>query len=180
MKNSRQRIKRNQSPAQGFDYEIVGAGSAGCVVTRRLIENTDATVLVLEAGGSAEGIASISNPALWTDNFGSQYDWDYAYEPNPFIDNRVIKQARGKLLGGSGSINATNWLRGHRTDYDDWAAAGNTGWDYESVLPFFKKSENWEDGDSQFRGAGGPIHVERAKDVSLVSNALIDACTSFG
>jgi choline dehydrogenase len=167
-------------PLDGFDYVIVGAGSSGCVVARRLIENTNATVLVLEAGLSPEGVKSISEPGLWTENLGSQYDWDYAYAPNPFIDNRVIKQARGKGLGGSGSINATLWARGHRLDYDGWAAAGNEGWDYDSVLPLFKQSEDWEDGQSEFRGAGGPIHVERAKDVSLVSAALIDACTSLG
>src|SRR5882672_9320852 len=113
MKNSRQRIKRNQSPAQGFDYVIVGAGSAGCVVARRLIEDTDATVLVLEAGLSPEGVKSISEPDLWPDNFGSQYDWDYVYAPNPSTDNRTIRQARGKVLGGSSSINALAWARGN-------------------------------------------------------------------
>ncbi len=135
---------------------------------------------MLEAGGYPDGAASISDPNRWAENFGSQYDWAYAYAANPHIDNRVIGVPRGKVLGGSGSINATMWTRGSRADYDGWAKAGNEGWDYNSVLPLFKQSENWEDGESRFRGAGGPMHIERAKDPSLVPNALIDACQSYG
>jgi choline dehydrogenase len=163
-----------------FDYVIVGAGSGGCVVARRLLDNTDATVLLLEAGGAADGSAIITDPERWTENFGSQYAWTYAYEPNPSVDGRIIKLARGKVLGGSGSINAMAWARGNRADYDGWAIAGNAGWDYESILPLFKQSEDWEDGESHFRGAGGPMHIERANAPSLVSNALMDACTSYG
>lgn len=162
-----------------FDYVIVGAGSGGCAVARRLLDNTDATILLLEAGGDPDGAASVSDPDRWTENFGSQYAWAYDCAPNPHIDGRVINLARGKALGGSGSINATAWVRGNRADYDGWAAAGNEGWGYDSVLPLFKQSENWEDGASRFRGAGGPMHIERAKP-SLLSNALIDACRSYG
>jgi choline dehydrogenase len=180
MQSTKPRKGSRGAPDGQFDYVIVGGGSGGCVVARRLLDNTDASVLLLEAGGYADGVAIISDPNRWTENFGSQYAWAYAYGPNQHIDDRVINLARGKVLGGSGSINATAWVRGHRADYDGWAAMGNAGWDYDSVLPLFKQSENWEDGESRFRGAGGPMHIERAKRHSLVSNALIDACRSYG
>jgi choline dehydrogenase len=165
---------------RSYDYVIVGAGSAGCVVARRLLDGTDATVLLLEAGGSDEGVKSISNPPQWVENIGSPYDWAYCYEPSPHVDHRSIPLSLGKVLGGSGSINGMVWARGHRADYDGWAAAGNAGWDFDSVLPLFKKSEDWEDGASEFRGAGGPIRVERARDLQPVAAALIDAGRSYG
>ena len=148
---------------RSYDYVIVGAGSAGCVVTRRLLDATSATVLLLEAGGSAEGVNSISNPPQWGENIGSQNDWAYRYEPSPHVLHRSIPLSLGKVVGGSGSINGMIWARGHRADYDSWAAAGNPGWDFDSVLPLFKKSEDWEDGANDFRGSGGPIHVERCQ-----------------
>jgi choline dehydrogenase len=166
--------------ASHFDYVIVGAGSAGCVVARRLVESTEATVLVLEAGGPDEGAASIANPPHWIENFGSRFDWAYVCAPNPHLENRSIPMTRGKVFGGSGSNNAMIWARGNRADYDGWAEASNIGWDFESVLPLFKKSEDWEDGTNAFRGAGGPIRVERARDLDPVSTALIDAGRSFG
>jgi choline dehydrogenase len=165
---------------RSYDYVIVGAGSAGCVVARRLLDSTDATVLLVEAGGSDEGIKSISNPPQWVENIGSPYDWAYRYEPSPHVDHRSIPLALGKVLGGSGSINAMAWARGNRADYDGWAEAGNAGWDFGSVLPLFKRSEDWEDGASEFRGAGGPIRVERAKNLHPVAAALIDAGRSYG
>jgi choline dehydrogenase len=170
---------RGKALARNYDYVIVGAGSAGCVVARRLLDGTDATVLLLEAGGPGEG-PSLSNPPQWAENIGSAYDWAYRYAPSPHVENRSIPLALGKLLGGSGSINAMVWTRGHRADYDGWAVAGNAGWDFHSVLPLFKKSEDWEDGASEFRGAGGPIRVERARDLPPVVAASIDAGRSYG
>jgi choline dehydrogenase len=114
------------------------------------------------------------------ENLGSPYDWAYRYEPSPHVAGRSIPLPLGKVLGGSGSVNGMVWVRGHRADYDGWAAAGNAGWDFESVLPLFKKSEDWEDGASEFRGAGGPIHVERARDLHPVAAAFIDAGRSSG
>lgn len=172
--------ERGDELARSYDYVIVGAGSAGCVVARRLIDGTDATVLLLEAGGSDEGVKSISNPPQWVENIGSQYDWNYSYEPSPYVDHRSIHLALGKVLGGGGSINALAWARGNRADFDSWAAAGNAGWDFNSVLPLFKKSEDWEDGPSAFRGAGGPVRIERAKNLHPVAAALIDAGKSYG
>src|SRR5262245_28195095 len=116
--------ERSKALARSYDYVIVGAGSAGCVVARRLVDGTDATALLLEAGGSGEG-SRLSNPPQWVENIGSRYDWAYRYEPSPHVAGRSIPLALGKVLGGSGSINAMVWTRGHRADYDGWAAAGN-------------------------------------------------------
>ena len=181
MRNNPHRdVERGKILARSYDYVIVGAGSAGCVVARRLLDGTDATVLLLEAGGPVEDIKSLSNPPQWIENIGSRYDWSYRYEPSPLVDHRSLPLPLGKVLGGSGSINAMVWTRGHRADYDGWAEAGNAGWDFNSVLPLFQKAEDWEDGASEFRGAGGPIHVERARDLDPVSAAFIDAGQSYG
>src|SRR5499433_3429888 len=166
--------------AKSYDYVIVGAGSAGCVVARRLLDGTDATVLLLEAGGPGDGVASLLNPPQWVENLGSPYDWAYRYEASPHVAHRAIPLSPGKVLGGSGRINAMVWARGHRADYEGWAEAGNTGWDFHSVLPRFKQAEDWEDGESDFRGAGGPIRVERAKKLPAVTAAFIDAGRSSG
>jgi choline dehydrogenase-like flavoprotein len=172
--------ERGKAIAPSYDYVIVGAGSAGCVVAGRLVDGTDTTVLLLEAGGSDEGVKSMSNPPQWVENLGSRYDWACRYEASPHVEHRSIPLALGKVLGGSGSINALTWARGNRADYDAWAEAGNPGWDFNSVLPLFKKSEDWEGGASAFRGAGGPIHVEHARTLQPVAAALIDAGRSYG
>ncbi len=95
-----------------YDYIIVGAGSAGCVMARRLVDNTNASILLLEAGGSGDGIDSIENPMRWLENIGSPHDYLYQYQPTPLVNNRIIYAPRGKVLGGSGSINAMVWARG--------------------------------------------------------------------
>src|SRR5262245_35593375 len=135
---------------------------------------------MVEAGGRGGGGAGLSNPPQWAENFGSRYDWAYRYEPSPHVAGRSIPIALGKVLGGSGSINGMLWARGNRADYDAWAEAGNAGWDFDSVLPLFKKSEDWEDGASEFRGASGPIRVERARGLHPVAAALIGAGRSCG
>jgi choline dehydrogenase-like flavoprotein len=162
-----------------FDFIIVGAGSAGCVVARRLVER-GVRVLIVEAGPSDENVQSLSDPVRWASNIASDYDWQYFFEPSPHVDHRRVLLPRGKVLGGSSSINALVWARGHSSDFDGWAAAGNEGWGFRSVLPFFKKSEDWEDGETDLRGAGGPIRVERAKNLHPLATALIDAGRSYG
>src|SRR5262249_4221225 len=134
----------------------------------------------LEAGGSDENVNSISNPPQWGENIGSRYDWGYRYEASPHVDERSIPLPLGKVLGGSGSINGMLWARGHRADYDAWAAAGNPGWNFDSVLSLFKKAEDWEDGANAFRGVGGPVHVERARNLHPVAAAFLDAGRSYG
>src|SRR5262249_48336172 len=131
------------------------------------------------AGETGEG-GSLSNPTKWVENIGSRYDWGCRYEPSPHVVGRSIPLSLGKVLGGSGGINGLLWARGNRARYEGWAEAGNPGWDFRSVLPLFKKSEDWEDGASEFRGAGGPLRVERARGLHPVAAALIDAGRSYG
>jgi choline dehydrogenase len=163
-----------------YDYVVIGAGSAGCVVAGRLLARTDARVLVIEAGAERADAPTITDPLRWVENLGGEYDWQYSYEPTPHVAGRRIPLARGKVVGGSGSINAMAWVRGNRHDFDGWAAMGNEGWDYESVLPLFKRAEDWEDGETAHRGAGGPIPVERVRDLHPAASALIDSGISLG
>ena len=144
-------LLKTNSNVPSFDYIIVGAGSAGSVIARRLIDATDASVLLIEAGGRGDGIESLTNPTRWIENIGASHDWAYRYEGTPCVNDRILPLSRGKVAGGSGQTNALVWARGHRADFDHWASAGNEGWDYNSLLPFFKKSESWEDGESQYR-----------------------------
>ncbi|OKS86705.1 GMC family oxidoreductase [Mucilaginibacter polytrichastri] len=163
-----------------YDYIIVGGGSAGSVIARRLADNLNAKILLLEAGESGEGIATVETPHRWVENIGSKIDYLYKYHPAPAVNNRLIYAPRGKVLGGSGSINAMVWARGNRKDYDGWADAGNKGWDYQSVLPLFKKIEDWELGETEFHGVGGPIHIENTKELHFFDKAFIDAGRSYG
>ena len=136
-----------------FDYVIIGAGSAGCVLANRLSEDASVRVLVLEAGGP-DRHPYIKVPIMWGKMlFDQTVDWGYFTEPEPHADNRRIEVARGKVLGGCSSVNAMGYVRGHRGDYDRWARAGLPDWDYAHALPYFKRSENWERGEDTYRGA---------------------------
>ncbi|MBO9134967.1 GMC family oxidoreductase N-terminal domain-containing protein [Rhizobium sp. B230/85] len=166
--------------SRAYDYIVVGSGSGGCAVARRLIDGSNASVLLIEAGSSGFGIPEIEDPAAWVPLGRSRYDWGYDYAPTPAVNNRVIGIPRGKVLGGSSSINAMMWYRGHPMDYDAWEAAGAKGWSFKDMLPFFKRSEDWEDGASDLRGAGGPLRIERCATLHPTAAAMLDGARALG
>jgi len=165
-----------------IDYIVVGAGSAGCVLANRLTEDPDVHVLLLEAGGP-DHRPDIRIPARWSALLGTEVDWLYRTEPQPHLNQRVIDWNRGKVLGGSSSINNMIYIRGDRWDYDHWAELGNEEWSYDDVLPYFKKAENQERGASEYHGTGGPLNVADMPYVALVSDsadAFIEAGVELG
>lgn len=173
-------ITQHRNLEQPFDYIIVGGGGAGCVVARRLAENSGARILLIEAGPSDAGINSISQPHIWFTNLGGPYDWGMKYAPQVALNGREISIARGKILGGCGSINAMLWVRGHPDDYNSWAEEGCAGWDFQSILPTFKSIEDWEGGATAMRGSNGPLRCELPNPVHPVARALLEASKSLG
>jgi 4-pyridoxate dehydrogenase len=163
-----------------FDYVIVGAGSAGCTLANRLSADPSARVLVLEAGGWDRDIW-IHMPLGWGRILTNRrHDWMYFSEPEASVDGRAVECARGKVIGGSSSINAMAYVRGHRSDYDRWAASGLAGWGYADVLPYFKRQEAWEDGESEYRGGDGPLTTRRSRYADPVVDAFIEAAVAAG
>lgn len=167
--------------AAEYDYVVVGGGTAGCVVAARLAEDCPgASVLLMEAGPDGRGVAQIVDPPQWTKLHGTTLDWRYRYAPSKSVAGRAIAVPRGRVLGGSSAINAMQWYRGHPADYDAWEAAGAAGWNYASLLPYFRRSEDWEGGASAHRGAGGPVRVTRPADPHPVAGALLDGAAELG
>lgn len=162
-----------------YDYIIVGAGSAGCVLANRLSQNPNNTVLLLEAGGPDNG-REFQVPLLGWSLQNSDADWAYRTEPQSGMHGRSIPWPRGKALGGSSSINAMIYIRGHRQCYDDWAALSNDGWGFDNVLPYFKKSEHYFLGENDFHATGGELHVANPRDPNPLSCAFVDAALEFG
>jgi 4-pyridoxate dehydrogenase len=163
-----------------FDYIVIGAGSAGCVIANRLSKDDRKTVLLLEAGGWDRD-PLIHIPIGVGKMFPERrHDWNYDALPDPNMDGRAIECARGKVIGGSSSVNVMAYVRGHRSDYDRWAAAGLTDWSYDSVLPYFKRLENWEGGADAWRGAGGPVSVQKTKYADPLLQSFIAAGEGAG
>lgn len=162
-----------------YDYVIVGAGSAGCVLANRLSEDPSVKVLLLEAGGGDRSL-KVKIPAAFPQQFHTKLDWDFATEPEPHVDGRSLYVPRGKMLGGSSSMNAMLYVRGRPLDYDGWEAQGAKGWGYSDVLRYFIKSEDNVRGASEFHGVGGPLHVAEQRSPRPLGRRLLSASEQAG
>jgi choline dehydrogenase-like flavoprotein len=162
-----------------YDYVIVGAGSAGCVLANRLSEDPEASVLLVEAG-PPDTADFIHIPAAFSALFRTQHDWDHMTGWEPGAHNRRIYLPRGRMLGGSSSLNAMIYMRGNPLDYDAWRDAGCTGWGWDDLLPYFKRAEDNERGASEFHGAGGPLPVSEARARSVSCQAFLEAAEALG
>jgi choline dehydrogenase len=163
-----------------FDYVIVGAGSAGCAMASRLTEDGTHTVKVLEFGGK-DGSVFIQMPSALSIPMNSpKYDWRYNAEPEPALGGRSLHTPRGKVLGGSSSINGMVYIRGHAMDFEAWDEAGARGWNYASVLPYFKRAEGREEGGDAYRGSDGPLKTSYGRLRNPLYQAFIDAAVEAG
>ncbi len=162
-----------------YGYIIIGAGSAGCVLANRLSEVGGNTVLLLEAGGPGKS-QDVRIPAAFPKLLRTRLDWGYRTVAQRQLNNRTLYLPRGKVLGGSSSINAMIYIRGNRADYDGWAALGNDGWPYEEVLPYFKKSENQQMLKSKYHGTGGPLSVTDRNYTNPLSHVFVEAAQEVG
>jgi choline dehydrogenase len=163
-----------------FDYIVVGGGSAGCVMASRLSEDPGVTVALIEAGGETNGLMVRMPAGLGELIVPNKHNWSFETEPEPTCDNRRLYWPRGKGLGGSSAINAMIYIRGHRSDYDNWAKLGLTGWDFESVLPYFKKSEDNRDIAGPAHGTGGPLTVVNAGSKHPIHKLFVEAGEQAG
>ena len=166
------------------DFVIVGAGSAGCALAYRLSEDGKHSVLVIEPGGSDAG-PFIQMPGALSYPMGmKRYNWGFESEPEPHLGGRRMNTPRGKVIGGSSSINGMVYVRGHPCDYAHWAEQGATGWDFADVLPYFKRMECWDangqGGDPAWRGSDGPLHVTRGGRENPLTRAFVEAGRQAG
>jgi choline dehydrogenase len=181
-----ERVRANQQKLTAdlkphYDFIVCGSGSSGSVVARRLAENPDVSVLLIEAGGS-DDVPSVTQAGQWFLNLGSERDWSFQAQPNPHLNGRSIPLNMGKVLGGGSSINVMAWARGHKNDWDFFASeADDPAWNYESVLEIYKRIEDWRGApDPKYRGTGGQVFVQPAPDPNPIAPAMLEGARSVG
>jgi choline dehydrogenase len=161
-----------------YDYVVVGAGTAGCILAAGLAE-AGVDVLLIEAGGS-DDLRQIATPGMWFTNIGGERDWHMHTAPSRYLAGRRAPVSAGRVLGGGGSINAMAWVRGLASDFDGWSAGGCSGWSFEDLLPTFKRIEDWQGEANAWRGTGGPISITTSSDPHPTARAFVEAARNMG